>query len=84
MEAKIDKIVETVTAIQIIMAKQEINLANNTDSLKDHMLRTAIAEKRITKLENFSFWIKGGAAILVAMATLLGFLIHSGILHKLL
>lgn len=57
-ESKIDKLQDDITEIKVTMAKISVTLEDNTDSLKDHMLRTSMAEDRIKDLEKFSYILK--------------------------
>lgn len=59
LENKIDKIADIVTEIQVIQAKQEVNLANNTESLVQHMRRTELLENRIEPIEGYVHNFKG-------------------------
>lgn len=90
LEDKLDSIAEDVVVIRIMMAKQEVNLSRNTDSLEDHMSRTVAAEKRIemlqtdiTKLDKHKERVVGALQILVVIGAVTAFLFSSGILAKL-
>ena len=56
MEAKIDKIIEDVSEIKITMAV-------NTGSLKEHMRRTIMLEKKVEPI-NQSYKVLGGVVTL--------------------
>lgn len=90
LEDKLDSIAEDVVVIRIMMAKQEVNLARNTDSLEAHMSRTEAAEKRIemlqedvTKLDKHKERVIGALQILALVGAITAFLFSSGILKKL-
>jgi hypothetical protein len=64
---------DDIKAIRVDINEIKTTLAVNTESLKQHMERTRINEKRIERAEDWSLRIFGavGLAVLVAAAKLL-------------
>lgn len=84
MEDKIDRILEEITEIKVTVARQDITLETNTESLKEHMARTAMAEIRIDDLEKHKNMVQGAMWILGVLGAVVSGLYKAGILQKLL
>ena len=52
IESKVDKIDERLDHIAIILERQVMVSVQNTDSLKEHMRRTDLLEKKLEPVEN--------------------------------
>ena len=83
LEDKLDSIAEDVVVIRIMMAKQEVNLSRNTDSLEAHMKRTDLNEDRILKLENQLNKFLGAMVAISGFCAVIYALHSMGILGKL-
>lgn len=82
-EIKMDKMQEDIGEIKVELAKISTTLENNTESLKEHIKRTELAEKRISNLEKISFISEGiWKAAIVVCSLILG-LNSLGLLKKL-
>lgn len=55
---KLNKVLEDLTDIKIILTRHEVYHEANTKSLEDHILRTKIAEQRIEILHNADMELK--------------------------
>lgn len=64
LHKKLDKITEDITDIKVISAV-------NTNCLKEHMKRTALSERRISKLETFKWYFAGVAVVLTIAAKII-------------
>lgn len=64
-ESKLDKIIEDVTEIKVILAR-------NTTSLEQHMKRTEMLENRVSPLEEHKAMVLGAGALLTALGVIAG------------
>lgn len=70
LESKVDKTIDAVTDISLIVAKMEVHVEKNTSDLEDHMKRTELSEVRLERLEKVDQWIRGAAWMLSGVAAL--------------
>ena len=70
LESKVDKTIDAVTDISLIVAKMEVHVEKNTFDLADHMKRTELSEARLERLEKVDQWIRGAAWMLSGIAAL--------------
>lgn len=82
-ENKLDKIQDDLTDIKVTLAENTLVLRANTDSLVEHVKRTALAEERISTLEDRDNKFTGAWLALVAVGGLILGLHELGILQKL-
>lgn len=70
LEAKVDKTIEAVVDISLNVAKMEVHLERNTDSLSEHMRRTDASELRIERLEKIEHWMRGAVWIILGIGSI--------------
>ena len=72
MKVQLEKIKEDVTDIKVTLERNTVILEHNTESLKNHMLRTQQNEHEIKNLRKFQYSIIGGFMVIqVAIPILL-------------
>lgn len=70
LESKVDKTIDAVTDISLVVAKMEVHVEKNTSDLADHMKRTELSEARLERLEKIDQWVRGAAWMLAGLAGL--------------
>lgn len=71
LESKMDKTIDVVTDMSLDLAKLEVHVERNAESLEVHMKRTDLSEHRIERLEKVEQWIRGAMWILMGLGGLL-------------
>lgn len=70
LESKMDKTIEAVTDISLIVAKMEVHVDKNTQDLEIHIKRTELSELRLERLEKVEQWLRGAVWITIALGGL--------------
>lgn len=72
IENKIDKIVDRVQEVEVILGKQHVTQREHTKDLAEHMRRTDLLEQQIKPLEKKAAMIEGALKLIGGMAVLVG------------
>ena len=71
LESKVDKTIDAVMDISLVVAKMEVHVERNTDNLEVHMRRTELSEIRLERIEKVEQWMRGAAWITIGLGSLL-------------
>jgi hypothetical protein len=83
LDNKLDKIASDVQDIKIVLARQDVILEKNTESLNAHMARTFANEKRIDQVEKYMYRSMGFTGAVILLISVIAWLYSNGILTKL-
>lgn len=91
VEQKLDVVIEDLTDVKVTLARHEVYHETNTESLKEHILRTKINEERlemlkneVNSLEKHKEQVVGALKILMVVGAVVAGLHSMGILQKLI
>lgn len=70
LESKVDKTIDAITDISLIVAKMEVHIERNAESLEEHMRRTEVSELRLDRLEKVEQWIRGAMWVTLGIGSL--------------
>ena len=70
-----NKLVADVSDIKVSIAKIEVHLARNTDSLVEHMKRSDMLEKKLEPVEKHVYYVHGALKLVGFISLLLGIIL---------